>query len=94
MAYRTFSDPEGREWRVWDVVPSRESDLESRSRNYLPAEMAEGWLCFEADDQKRRLTPFPAGWEELDDATMDALRRSALPVTPRRRSLQTSAAGG
>jgi hypothetical protein len=94
MGFRTYSDPEGREWRVWDVVPRREADPGSRSRNYLPAEMAEGWLCFEADDQKRRLTPFPAGWEDLDDATIDGLCRNALPVAPRRRTLQTSTAGG
>ena len=83
MGFRTFSDPEGREWRVWDVIPSREADPGSRSYGYLPAEMAEGWLCFEAADQKRRLTPFPTGWEEYDDERMEALCRAALPVAPR-----------
>lgn len=84
MAFRTFSDPEGREWRVWDVVPSREAEPDSRSRTYLPPEMAEGWLCFEAGDLKRRLSPFPAGWENRDDAEIHALCRDARPVTPRK----------
>jgi hypothetical protein len=84
MAFRTFRDGDGREWQVWDVVPSREIESHSRRHHYLPPEMAEGWLCFEAGDQKRRLTPFPVDWEEQDDASMDALCRAAQPVAPRK----------
>lgn len=83
MAFRNFRDGDGREWQVWDVVPSRQLDSEPRRHHYLPPEMADGWLCFEAADQKRRLTPFPADWEGRDDAAMDALCRSAQPVLPR-----------
>jgi hypothetical protein len=83
MAIRVFRDPEGREWQVWDVVPSREVEVGSRRRHYLPPEMADGWLCFEAADQKRRLTPFPADWEQKDDEFMHLLCRSAEVVTPR-----------
>jgi hypothetical protein len=83
MAIRVFSDPDGREWQVWDVVPNRELEPGSRRRHYLPPEMAEGWLCFEAADQKRRLTPFPADWEQKDDDFMNLLCRSAEVVTPR-----------
>ena len=83
MAFRTFRDPEGREWQVWDVVPSREVESASRRHHYLPPEMAEGWLCFEAADQKRRLTPFPAGWEEQDEDYIHALCRAAQPVAVR-----------
>ena len=84
MAFRTFRDPEGREWQVWDVVPSRDGEAGTRSQTYLPPEMAEGWLCFEAADQKRRLSPFPAEWEARDDAGILALCLDALPVTRRR----------
>jgi hypothetical protein len=84
MGFRTFRDGDGCEWQVWDVVPSREIESRSRRHHYLPPEMAEGWLCFEAADQKRRLTPFPADWEEQDDASMDALCRAAQPVAPRK----------
>ncbi|HEY0015578.1 MAG TPA: hypothetical protein VGC13_04645 [Longimicrobium sp.] len=84
MAFRTFRDPEGREWQVWDVIPSREVEAGSRRSNYLPAEMADGWLCFEAADQKRRLTPFPSDWATHDDAAIHALCCAAEPVAARR----------
>lgn len=84
MAFRTFRDPEGRDWQVWDVVPSREAEFGTRSTRYLPPEMAEGWLCFEAADQKRRLSPCPTGWEERDDHGIRELCENALPVTQRR----------
>lgn len=84
MAFRTFRDPEGRDWQVWDVVPSREADAGSRSSTCLPPEMAEGWLCFESADQKRRLSPYPAGWEHRDDEGIHALCRDAHPVALRR----------
>lgn len=84
MAFRTFRDPEGREWQAWDVVPVRDGAPGARSQNFLPQEMAEGWLCFEAGDQKRRLSPLPPDWEQRDDAGIHALCRDALPVTRRR----------
>lgn len=84
MAFRTFRDPDGREWQVWDVVPSREVEGGSRRHHYLPQEMAAGWLCFEAADQKRRLTPFPADWEQRDDDAIHALCLAAEPVTLRK----------
>jgi hypothetical protein len=83
MAMRVFRDPDGREWQVWDVVPAREVESGSHRHHYLPPEMAEGWLCFEAHDQKRRLTPFPADWEGKDDDFMYLLCCSAEPVVPR-----------
>lgn len=77
MAVRSFQDPEGREWSVWDVMPSRTSEL------FLPATMADGWLCFEAAHEKRRLHPVSAAWEGLDEAALWALCQSAAPVKPR-----------
>lgn len=84
MGIRVFRDPDGREWQVWDVVPSQEVEPGSRRQHYLPPEMAEGWLCFEAADQKRRLTPFPPDWEERDDEFIHLLCQSAEPVKARR----------
>ena len=86
MAFRTFRDPEGREWQVWDVVPNREGDGGTRRHHYLPPEMAQGWLCFEAADQKRRLTPFPNDWEQRDDDAIHALCLAAQPVAQRKRT--------
>jgi len=84
MGFRTFRDPEGREWQAWDVVPGRDGEVGTRSQKFLPPEMADGWLCFEAGDQKRRLSPCPPGWEESDDAGIHALCQDAQPVAPRR----------
>lgn len=77
MAVRSFQDPQGRQWSVWDVMPSRTSEL------VLPATMAEGWLCFEASHEKRRLHPVHAAWDEMDDAALWALCLSAAPVVQR-----------
>jgi hypothetical protein len=64
MPERSFSDPEGRTWQAWKVDPREHLDWPERARRHLPTPMAEGWLCFEAGDEKRRLQPVPAGWEE------------------------------
>ena len=77
VTVRSFRDPEGREWSVWDVVPSRKSDL------FLPATMADGWLCFEAAHEKRRLHPVRVDWDALEDAELWSLCLSADPVPPR-----------
>lgn len=77
VAVRSFLDPEGREWSVWDVVPSRTSEL------FLPSTMADGWLCFEAAHEKRRLHPVDATWHGMDEAALWALCQSAAPVKAR-----------
>jgi hypothetical protein len=77
VAVRSFQDPEGREWSVWDVIPSRKSDL------FLPATMADGWLCFEAAHEKRRLHPVSMEWEAMDEAALWGLCERADPVKPR-----------
>lgn len=77
MAVRSFVDPEDREWSVWDVTPSRKSDL------FLPADMAEGWLCFEAAHEKRRLAPYGTEWEGMDGPALWDLCQRAVPVKPR-----------
>ena len=77
MAVRSFLDPDGREWNVWDVAPSRRSD------HFLPATLADGWLCFEAAHEKRRLHPVRTDWDALDDAELWALCLTAAPVQPR-----------
>ena len=41
---------------------------------------AQGWLCFERGDQRRRLSPIPANWTRATDAELDAYRQAARPV--------------
>ena len=63
---------------MWSVVPSRKSDL------FLPDTMADGWLCFECGDEKRRLHPVDEEWHVLSEDELLALCLSAAPVKPRR----------
>jgi hypothetical protein len=77
LAVRSFHDPDGREWNVWNVTPSRKSDL------FLPSTMADGWLCFEAAHEKRRLHPFADDWDALGETELWALCQQADPVKPR-----------
>ena len=74
---RTFDDPEGRQWSVWSVVPSRKADA------FLPETMTGGWLCFETEDEKRRLHPIADGWDELPPERLWQLCQSADPVQRR-----------
>ena len=74
---RTFDDPEGRQWSVWSVTPSRKANA------FLPETMTGGWLCFETEDEKRRLHPISEGWDELPPDRLWELCRSAEPARRR-----------
>ena len=53
--------------------------------SHLPAEFANGWLCFESDFSKRRLIPVPPRWHEFSDAELARLLVQAHPVSRIRR---------
>jgi hypothetical protein len=65
---RQIRDAAGVEWMVYEVNPN---SGEWRSIETLPERFRSGWLCFESPNEKRRLTPLPAGWQDL---TIDELR--------------------
>ena len=67
---RTFADSTGLVWTVYEV--KKKGGLTERW-SYLPAEFGDGWLCFESELGKRRLTPIPARWR---DSTDDELKQS------------------
>ncbi len=99
MAYREFTDAGGGTWRVWDVFPQfldrrgaqdrREQDREGDDRRadfgrvHVPAPLAEGWLCFERDDEKRRLAPIPHDWVIATERQLADYCAAAQPVEPR-----------
>jgi hypothetical protein len=60
MAVRTFTDDEGRLWRVWATVPGH--------RALVAEEFRSGWLTFEHGTERRRLAPAPSRWERMSDA--------------------------
>lgn len=67
-------------------------DLDRRltvgGRSPLATAVAEGWLCFERDSDRRRLCPIPEHWMRRTDAELEAYCQSARPV---RRDLENSA---
>jgi hypothetical protein len=83
MAVREFVDKTGREWRVWDVLPET-IHPPTKAEDYLAAMYHTGWLVFEtkAEDEKRRLAPIPAGWNELDNRGLQALLGRAEIIPP------------
>ena len=77
MALRTFTDPEGIEWQVWDVHP----DDGYRSLVSNP-DLENGWLVFESAGEKRRLCPIPPEWESCPPERLYLLCRTAPPARP------------
>jgi hypothetical protein len=74
---RTITDSAGVQWTVFEV----KGQVGSRERlSYLPQEFGDGWLCFESEIGKRRLTPVPARWREFSDAELERLLGQAQPA--------------
>lgn len=111
MPHRIYRDAQGREWSVWDIHPEEverqlRSDaahpttaaaaaLAARQRMAVSPDLVGGWLCFERDDVKRRLTPIPTGWQHLSDEELERLCEQALAApAPRRRHRHPPAAPG
>ena len=86
MAVRDFVDETGVAWRVWAVTPDQ---LQPRTaaEDYL-GDFGEGWLCFESENERRRLANHPADWAGLPDAELRALLAQAT-LAPRRRGATT-----
>ncbi len=74
---RIFTDPTGREWTVFEV---KRLEGSPERWSYLPNEFGDGWLCFESDVSKRRLTPIPAQWRSYGDGQLQQLLEQAATV--------------
>jgi hypothetical protein len=81
---RDFTDPEGKEWRVWEVRPGS-SGRQTNPARYL-GEYVKGWLAFESleGDVRKRLPNHPQEWFRLTDADLCRLLPRAVEV-PRRK---------
>lgn len=80
MALRSFTDSQGQGWRVWNVVPQYDA---ARDEDTLTPGLQGGWLCFEREGQKRRLSPIPQGWEEAGTVELERYCSEATPVARR-----------
>jgi hypothetical protein len=74
---RTFTDSTGVEWTVFEV---KRQGSEKTQWTYLPEQFGSGWLCFESDTAKRRLSPIPVNWRESTDQDLHRLLQQAQPV--------------
>jgi hypothetical protein len=86
---RGFTDSAGLKWQVWEVFPTRGDSSEragdGHSRSSLKGTaFADGWLCFEAGEHKRRLAPIPKGWQFHDEGVLERLCSTATAVPLRR----------
>ena len=77
VVMRTIADSGGIQWTVFEV--ERQNTAADRW-SHLPPEFANGWLCFESDFSKRRLTPVPPRWSEFSDAELERLLVQAHSV--------------
>jgi hypothetical protein len=85
---RGFTDSTGVQWRVWEVFPTRSqtpTSVEALSRSSLKeTPFANGWLCFESTEAKRRLAPIPPGWEFATETTLEQFCQQAGSVPVRK----------
>jgi hypothetical protein len=58
----------------------RERRVRVGRRPMLSSGLDGGWLCFEAPEEKRRLTPIPADWERCPTTRLEEYCRSAKPA--------------
>jgi hypothetical protein len=79
---RSFTDAAGTEWTVFEV---KRQGNEEDNWAYLPRGFRAGWLCFESDLGKKRLSPVPDGWKSLSAPELEnMLRRAALVIRGRK----------
>jgi hypothetical protein len=55
-------------------------------RAVLRGSYAHGWLCFDSDKQKRRLSPIPSDWTSCSDELLEVYARHGQPVAGPARS--------
>jgi hypothetical protein len=82
-AIREFTDRDGKQWRVWAVVPTH---TRGSKREATLGEFEEGWLAFETLDEteRKRLPHYPANWRTLSAAKLQELLGLAIEAPTRR----------
>jgi len=82
--HRVFHGRSGARWEAFAVNPS----AESQSRARLPGPYRTGWLAFESEEEKRRLSPIPDGWQSLpEDGLLELCDRAERVPRRARRPL-------
>ena len=76
MDERLFRDSRGVEWEVFDESDALSVALEF---DHIPTPANPG-LLFVSATGRRRLWPCPAGWQHLDDASLERLCKRAATL--------------
>ena len=74
---KTFKDAAGIEWTVFEVIRGEEDES---NWAYLPRGFRAGWLCFESPSGKKRLSPVPDGWKDLEGNDLELMLKRATSV--------------
>jgi hypothetical protein len=83
MAVREFTDSKGVVWRAWDVTTDQMHPV-TKNEDFM-GELADGWLAFESDAEKRRLAaPYPRDWASMSIPALEALCQQSPVVVARR----------
>ncbi len=80
-AHRQFQDAKGITWDAFAVHPAQEGS----GRAQLPEPYRGGWLVFDSEREKRRLSPVPPDWHLAGEEQLRALCARAEIVPARRR---------
>jgi len=81
MAVRDFVDENGNKWRVWPVLRSS-IHPRTAAEDYL-GDYGDGWLCFESQQERRRLARYPDDWDKMTDKDLCSLLSKAALVPVR-----------
>ena len=81
MAVRDFVDESGTKWRVWPVLRTS-INPKTAAEDYL-GDYGDGWLCFESQQERRRLARFPDDWDKMADGDLCKLLTNAAVVQAR-----------
>lgn len=79
-AHRRFQDGRGVTWDAFAVHPAQEG----AGRAQLPEPYRGGWLVFDSEREKRRLSPVPPDWHLAGEDQLRALCARAEVVPARR----------
>ena len=80
-SHRTVTDARGVRWDVFAVHPEAHQSLNVT----LQGTYQQGWLCFNAGPDTRRLSPIPDGWQTLSEDALVRMVERAEPAPQRRR---------
>ena len=78
MASRSFEDSSGILWEVFEVTRS------SATAGGVSRGLEQGWLTFQSSTEKRRLAPFPSGWQDAEVTELERLCANARAANPPR----------